>query len=110
MNYYANAVMQNRNYRNTNHDADRVAGFDRAIILQTSWVRHKPYNRGGRTIKLNEGTTVALRQNSGPWWQIAYRHPITDKIEDGWIYETLVEKIGWIIATTDPRDISILEN
>ena len=102
--------MQNSYFQDTNHNADRVAGFDRAIILQTSWVRHRPYKRGGRTIKLDEGTTVALRKNSGPWWQIAYRHPITDKIEDGWIYETLVEKIGWIIAKTDLRDISTLDN
>jgi hypothetical protein len=75
-------------------DAESVAGLDRAIVLRTAWVRHEPRKRGGRMIRLQEGTVIALRQKSGPWWQIAYRDALTGKIMDGWIYESLIEKIG----------------
>lgn len=76
----------------SDHDADNVAGLDRAIILRAAWVRAEPRKRGGRIMKLHEGTIVALREKSGPWWQIAYRDPLSGKIADGWIYETLVKE------------------
>lgn len=99
MNYYTAAIMKNSDNWHASQDADHGAGLDCAVMLRTSWVRHKPHKRGGRTIKLDEGTTVALRRYSGSWWQIAYRDPSTHKITNGWIYESLVEKIGWFVGT-----------
>lgn len=91
--------MKNLDNRHPIQDTNNAVGLDCAVMLRTSWIRHKPYKRGGRTIKLDEGTTVALCRNSGSWWQIAYRDPLTDKVTDGWIYESLVEKIGWFVGT-----------
>lgn len=79
-----------------NEHENLMAALDHAIVLRTSWVRHQPRKRGGRTIKLCEGTKVGLRQRSGSWWQIAYHDPFTDRIEDGWMFECLLEKVGWV--------------
>ena len=84
-----------------NEHENLMAALDHAVVLRTSWVRHKPRQRGGRTIKLCKGATVGLRQRSGSWWQIAYYDPLTEKIEGGWIYESLLQKVGWIRSVND---------
>lgn len=81
-----------------------VVGPDHAVVLRKSWVRHNPHNRGGRTVKLDEGTIVALRKSCGLWWQIEYRNPFTDRIECGWIYESLIEKVGWGPHASNSKD------
>lgn len=75
------------------YDADSLAGLDRAVVLRAAWVRQEPNKLAQRATKLDEGTTIALRQKAGRWWQIAYRDPLTGKIAEGWIYGTLIEKI-----------------
>lgn len=81
-----------------------VIGPNHAVLLRKSWVRYNPHNRGGRAVKLDEGTTVALRKTCGLWWQIEYRNPLTDRIECGWIYESLIEKVGWSTLAGDTQD------
>lgn len=87
--------METANHLQQDTNTPSVTGPDHAVLLRTSWVRYNPRNRGGRAVKLNEGATVALRKNCGLWWQIEYRNPFTDRIECGWIYESLIEKVGW---------------
>lgn len=71
-----------------------ITAAGRGVVMRAASIRHEPRKRGGRIVKLDEGTAITLRQKSGPWWQISYRDPQTGDITDGWIYETLIRKIS----------------
>jgi hypothetical protein len=101
---YIGSIMETANDPHQDTNKPSVIGPDHAVLLRKSWVRYNPRNRGGRAVKLNEGTTVALRKNCGLWWQIEYRNPVTERLECGWIYGSLIEKVGWSPHSGDSQD------